>query len=89
MMIDERIQELTEGDAKKLLRRAVEEMAGRLSCEMCAMRTACGKDATEDDCMRQVLVMLAVPRMNEEDEETDEPEKGVIYYDTETMRIED
>ncbi len=89
MLIDERIQELTEDGAKKLLRRAVEEIAGRLSCEMCAMRTVCGRDATEDDCMRQVLVMLAVPRMNEEDDADEEPEEGVIYYDKDTMQIED
>lgn len=89
MQIDERIQELTEGGAKKLLRRAVDEIAGRLSCEMCAMRTVCGRDATEDDCMRQVLVMLAVPRMNEEDDADEEPEEGVIYYDPEKMRIVD
>ena len=89
MLIDERIQELTEDGAKKLLRRAVEEIAGRLSCEMCAMRTVCGRDATEDDCMRQVLVMLAVPRMNEEDDADEEPEEGVIYYDKDTMQIEE
>ena len=88
MMIDERIQELTEDGAKKLLRRAVDEIAGRLSCEMCAMRTVCGRDATDDDCMRQVLVMLAVPGADEEDAEED-PEKGVIYYDKDTMQIEE
>ena len=89
MLIDERIQELTEGGAKKLLRRAVDEIAGRLSCEMCAMRTVCGRDATEDDCMRQVLVMLAVPRMKEEDDADEEPEEGVIHYDPETMKVVD
>lgn len=89
MVIDERIQELTEGGAKKLLRRAVEEIAGRLSCEMCAMRTVCGKDATNDDCMRQVLVLLAVPRMDDEDDVEEDPEKGVIYYDKSTMQIEE
>lgn len=98
MLIDERIQELTEGGAKKLLRRAVDEIAGRLSCEMCAMRTVCGRDATKDDCMRQVLVMLAVPGLDEEayeveevykDDADEEPEEGVIYYDPETMRIVD
>lgn len=89
MLIDERIQELTEGGAKKLLRRAVDEIAGRLSCEMCAMRTVCGRDATDDDCMRQVLVMLAVPGMDDEDDADEEQEKGVIYYDKDTMQIED
>ena len=88
MLIDERIQELTEGGAKKLLRRAVDEIAGRLSCEMCAMRTVCGRDATDDDCMRQVLVMLAVPGNDDEDDADEEPEKGVIYYDKTTMQIE-
>ena len=87
MLIDERIQELTEGGAKKLLRRAVDEIAGRLSCEMCAMRTVCGRDATDDDCMRQVLVMLAVPRNDDEDDADEEPEEGVIYYDKTTMQI--
>lgn len=89
MMIDERIQELTEDGAKKLLRRAVDEIAGRLSCEMCAMRTVCGRDATDDDCMRQVLVMLAVPGTDEEEDEEEDPEKGVIYYDKDTMQIEE
>jgi len=89
MLIDERIQELTEGGAKKLLRRAVDEIAGRLSCEMCAMRTVCGRDATDDDCMRQVLVMLAVPGNDDEDDADEEPEKGVIYYDKTTMQIEE
>lgn len=94
MMIDERIQELTEGGAKKLLRRAVDEIAGRLSCEMCAMRTVCGKEATEDDCMRQVLVLLAVPTSEDtvDDEELEDaaeaPEEGVIYYNKDTMKIE-
>lgn len=49
MLIDERIEELTEKGAKKILRRAVEEIAGRLSCETCAMRIVCGKEASEDD----------------------------------------
>ena len=89
MLIDERIQELTEGGAKKLLRRAVDEIAGRLSCEMCAMRTVCGRDATDDDCMRQVLVMLAVPGADEEGDVEEDPEKGVIYYDKDTMQIEE
>jgi len=89
MMIDERIQELTEDGAKKLLRRAVDEIAGRLSCEMCAMRTVCGRDATDDDCMRQVLVMLAVPGADEDEDEEEDPEKGVIYYDKDTMQIEE
>ena len=73
MLIDERIEELTEKGAKKILRRAVEEIAGRLSCETCAMRIACGREASEDDCMRQVLVMLAVPRQDETDEDEGTP----------------
>ena len=31
----------------------------------------------------------AVPRMNEEDDADEEPEEGVIYYDKDTMQIED
>lgn len=92
MLIDERIEELTEGGAKQLLRRAVEEIAGRLSCETCAMRIVCGKEASEDDCMRQVMVMLAVPRQDEtdEDEEVEEPGGDVtIRYNPETMKIEE
>ena len=89
MLIDERIEELTEGGAKKILRRAVEEIAGRLSCETCAMRIAFGREASEDDCMRQVLVMLAVPGMDDEDDADEEPKKGVIYYDKDTMQIEE
>jgi hypothetical protein len=89
MLIDERIQELTEGGAKQLLRKAVEEIAGRLSCDMCAMHTVCGRDATDDDCMRQVLVMLAVPGADEEEDAEEDPEKGVIYYDKDTMQIEE
>lgn len=90
MLIDERIEELTEGGAKQLLRRAVEEIAGRLSCETCAMRIVCGKEASEDDCMWQVMVMLAVPRQDETDEdEADEPGGDVtIRYNPETMKIE-
>ena len=91
MPVDERIEELTEKGAKQLLRGAVEEIAGRLSCETCAMRIVCGKEASEDDCMRQVLVMLAVPRLDEEtDEETDEPGgDATIRYNPETMKIEE
>ena len=61
MLIDERIEELTEKGAKQLLRRAIEHVAGRMVCSTCAMQMVCGNGATEDDCMRQVLVMLAVP----------------------------
>lgn len=89
MLIDERIEELTEKGAKKILRRAVEEIAGRLSCETCAMRIVCGKEATEGDCMRQVLVMLAAPRMNEEDDADEERDEGIVHYDPETMRVVD
>lgn len=92
MLIDERIEELTEKGAKQLLRGALEEIAGRLSCETCAMHVVCWEEASEDDCMRQVLVMLAVPRQDEteEDEETDEPDGDVtIRYNPETMKIEE
>lgn len=93
MIIDERIGELTERGAKELLRRAVEEIAGRLSCETCAMRIVCGKEASEDDCMRQVLVMLAIPRQDETDEDEadaeEQDEEGTILYDPETMRLVD
>lgn len=93
MIIDERIGELTERGAKELLRRAVEEIAGRLSCETCAMRIVCGKEASEDDCMRQVLVMLAVSRQDETDEDEadaeEQDEEGTILYDPETMRLVD
>lgn len=94
MIIDERIQELTEDDAKKLLRRAVEEIAAGMACKNCAMRIVCGAEASEDDCMRQVLVLLAVPSANDADDEEEpqsesEPEERVIYYDPETMQIEE
>lgn len=93
MLIDERIGELTEKGAKELLHRAVEEIAGRLSCETCAMRIVCGKEASEDDCMWQVLVMLAVPRQDETDEDgadaEEQDKEGTILYDPETMRVVD
>ena len=89
MLIDERIQELTEDGAKKLLRRAVEVIADRMECHACTMRIVCGQERSEDDCMRQVLVLLAVPTPEDEDDTDEEPEEGVIYYDKDTMQIED
>lgn len=94
MLIDERIQELTEGGAKKLLRRAVEVIAAEMACKNCAMRLVCGSETSEDDCMRQVLVLLAVPTSEDtvDDEEPEDaaeaPEEGVIYYNKDTMKIE-
>lgn len=90
MLIDERISELTEDGAKMLLRRAVEDIADRLSCEACVMRAVCGKEASGDDCMRQVLVMLAVPRAEDDDaDQDDEPKEATILYDPKTMQIEE
>lgn len=92
MLIDERIEELTEKGAKKILRRAVEEIAGRLSCETCAMRIVCGREASEGDCMWQVLGMLTVPRQDETDEDeaiAEEQDEGIVRYDPETMRVVD
>ena len=90
MLIDERISELTEDGAKMLLRRAVEDIADRLSCEACVMRAVCGKEASGDDCMRQVLVMLAVPKAEDEDaDQEEEPKEAIIRYDPETMQIEE
>ena len=75
MLIDERIEELTEKGAKQLLRRVIEHVAGRMVCSTCAMQIVCGNGATEDDCMRQVLVMLAVPTAKDAaDESGDEAE---------------
>ena len=94
MLIDERIQELNAAGAKKLLRRAVEVIASRMECHACAMKIVCGSEASEDDCMRQVLVLLAVPTSEDtvDDEEPEDaavaPEEGVIYYNKDTMKIE-
>ena len=89
MLIDERIHELSEKGAKELLRRAVEEIAGRTDCGTCAMRLVCGQEATVDDCMRKVLTLLAVPEPEFIKEEADEErdDAGAIFYNPKTMRI--
>ena len=96
MLIDERIEDLTEEGAKQILHRAIEELATRYSCEACAMRPVCGKNATMADCMWQTLVMLSVPRAEEDDDadrddadQDDEPKEATILYDPKTMQIEE
>lgn len=42
--------------------------------------------------MRQVLVMLAVPRQDETDEDeanAEEQDEGIVFYDPETMKTVD
>ena len=91
MLIDERIENLTEEGAKQILHRAIEELATRYSCEACAMRPVCGKNATMADCMRQTLVMLSMPRAEEDDgaDQDDEPKEATILSDPKTMQIEE
>ena len=96
MLLDEKIKELSEADAKKILRRAVEVVAEKMVCESCAVRIVCGKEPTTDVCMCRVMTLLAVPKAEEvanEEEPTEaaegEDEGGVVYYDPETMKIVD
>jgi hypothetical protein len=40
--------------------------------------------------MRQVLVMLAVPKLEDEDaDQEEEPKDAIVHYDPETMQVED
>ena len=90
MLIDERIDDLSKAAAKKLLRRAVGEIAERMNCETCAMRILCGSEPSVDDCMCRVLMLLTMPTL-EPDPETagadKEEDAGTIYYDPDTMQI--
>ena len=94
MLIDKRIEELTKKGAKKLLRRAVEVIAERMECHACAMKIVCGEDQSEDDCMQQVLVLLAVPTIEDEEGKNGEEAETVpngdatICDDPKTMKIE-
>ena len=93
MTIDERIDGLSPKEAKRLLREATEKLSDRMACKACAMKIACGSEPTDDDCMHRVLSMLYVAAgmtvRNPPSADEEEPEKGVIYYDKDTMQIED
>ena len=94
MLIDERIEDLSERDAKRLLREATEKLAERMACEACAMKIACGSEPTDDDCMHRVLSMLYVsagmtmdPSISKPEDEEEQDNEGTILYDPETMQI--
>ena len=89
MLIDERIEELPNESAKKILRRAVEAIAERLDCGSCVMRMVCGEDPAEDECMCRTLAMLAVMDTQEQQDNVEPETEGVVFYDPETMQIED
>lgn len=88
MVIDERIEELSEEVAKRLLRRAVEEIADGMACKNCAMKLVCGLEATEDDCMCRVYMLLGC-QVKDKGEGEKRNDAKTIFYDPKTMRIVD